>query len=886
MFRRTLRSLAIVSFILFALPIAVFAADAHYSWKQVTPVTDLNPNTNWVASSADGMKLAALGRVGIFTSTDGGATWVKRDAGTLAVWYAIASSADGKKLAVAGLGSEYTDGKFVQTGRIYTSTDGGASWKQRDGAGVGIWNNIFSSTNGMRLIATKVGSSALSISTDGGASWREVDNKFGEGFHSLAASADGVKLIGYIASSKQIVISTTGGLTWSARSVVNTDALAGAVVTISSDGKKLAVAEGKNEGKVYTSTDGGNSWVMRSPFPELRAYWSAIGSSGDGQTIMLTNLGSGALIISKDGGATWTKEISAPASVGGNIFAFSADGKRVAIASGSGYYVGVAPWNGLTWSQNIGAGTGFAWKALSNSELGTDGWSNLAVSADGKRIVMTDARNLYVSVNGGTTWARKSYPELRYQWFNGMQYVMDELPLFVYGFTASGDGQKMAAIAQQGREGNVVYTSKNGGTTWTRSAAPGFTASAITSSADGSTILVWNSGSSISVSIDGGATWKQGVLPGVVQYPVMAISSDGSMMFVGSPLVTGMYASFDFGATWSHKSLSGSVSSIAISTDSTKLVANVAGRLYVSSDAGATWSEKSSSLSGKLGMLAVSGDGLKIATAKSGDFIYVSVDGGATWVQQTGAEQKSWAKVAFSANGSTIVAVPSTRGERVLIASTGSTISLVCPSGTTGAYPNCVAKKPVSTVLPTPTATPAAGTYNAPVSVTLTSAGASSIRYLLGDQTPSCTSGTLYSTPISIQTTQTLKAIACPPAGVASASGLGFFGFIERAIRSMTAAVISAVTPSAGTRASAVGTYVYTIQTSTTTPVGNATSTTFMLTLSSGGAKPTAAPLGRWEKTISGVLPAGSYKVLVQGPDGKTITTGVFNVALPVPASK
>jgi hypothetical protein len=60
-----------------------------------------------------------------------------------------------------------------------------------------------------------------------------------------------------------------------------------------------------------------------------------------------------------------------------------------------------------------------------------------------------------------------------------------------------------------------------------------------------------------------------------------------------------------------------------------------------------------------------------------------------------------------------------------------------------------------------PTATPAGGTYTASQSVTLaTGTSGATIRYTLDGSTPSSTVGTIYSSPISIGATTTLKAIA------------------------------------------------------------------------------------------------------------------------------
>jgi Carbohydrate esterase, sialic acid-specific acetylesterase/Chitobiase/beta-hexosaminidase C-terminal domain/F5/8 type C domain/Secretion system C-terminal sorting domain len=52
------------------------------------------------------------------------------------------------------------------------------------------------------------------------------------------------------------------------------------------------------------------------------------------------------------------------------------------------------------------------------------------------------------------------------------------------------------------------------------------------------------------------------------------------------------------------------------------------------------------------------------------------------------------------------------------------------------------------------------GTYNTPISVTLTGTSGATIRYTTDGSTPTATTGTVYSAPIAINTTTTLKAIA------------------------------------------------------------------------------------------------------------------------------
>ncbi|MEK7766888.1 MAG: peptidoglycan-binding domain-containing protein [bacterium] len=64
-------------------------------------------------------------------------------------------------------------------------------------------------------------------------------------------------------------------------------------------------------------------------------------------------------------------------------------------------------------------------------------------------------------------------------------------------------------------------------------------------------------------------------------------------------------------------------------------------------------------------------------------------------------------------------------------------------------------------VVTTPSASPAAATFTANQSVTLTATGSNSIHYTTDGTTPTCTSGSTYSTAISVTTTTTIKALAC-----------------------------------------------------------------------------------------------------------------------------
>jgi hypothetical protein len=86
-----------------------------------------------------------------------------------------------------------------------------------------------------------------------------------------------------------------------------------------------------------------------------------------------------------------------------------------------------------------------------------------------------------------------------------------------------------------------------------------------------------------------------------------------------------------------------------------------------------------------------------------------------------------------------------------------------------------------------PAANVTSGTYTSAFNVTLTSSGSSSIRYTINGGLPTCSTGTLYTTPIPVSSNTVIKAVGCDTDNLASV--LGEFSY-----------VISASTPRTITR--------------------------------------------------------------------------------------
>ncbi len=72
------------------------------------------------------------------------------------------------------------------------------------------------------------------------------------------------------------------------------------------------------------------------------------------------------------------------------------------------------------------------------------------------------------------------------------------------------------------------------------------------------------------------------------------------------------------------------------------------------------------------------------------------------------------------------------------------------------------------TVVTPPIANPSAGVYTSTQNVTLTASGASSIHFTTDGSSPTCSTGTVYSSAISVSVSQVIEAISCYPGNASS----------------------------------------------------------------------------------------------------------------------
>jgi hypothetical protein len=234
----------------------------------------------------------ATGTGKIYTSTNSGASWSSNNVPGLG-WSSVASSADGTKLVAAATATyaamNDTNGNpiITATGGIYTSTNSGASWNSNN-VPEGDWRTVAASADGARLFAAGTGGTGFYGSTNSGTTWMSYAQPCFEAITSLALSADGTRLL--VGTYCGLFVSGDSGSTWKGVGpVLEVDWS----VALSADGIKLvAVAYGDS----YVSEDFGATWTALKFFAENGAF---VASSADGTK----------LVISVDAGAIYTLQL-------------------------------------------------------------------------------------------------------------------------------------------------------------------------------------------------------------------------------------------------------------------------------------------------------------------------------------------------------------------------------------------------------------------------------------------------------------------------------------------------------------------------------------------------------------------------------------------------
>jgi hypothetical protein len=307
---------------------------------------------------------------------------------------------------------------------------------------------------------------------------------------AVASSADGAKLVA-VADPGGIWVSTNSGDAWIQTSAPQSGWFR---VAASADGTGLAAIGEPTlirgslppsyTGSFYTSTNSGANWISNNvpKASKLGATSCSLASSADGQK--LAALISSALYTSTNSGAAWITN-SLPSGIWNSV-ACSADGTRL-IVGGLEILVSTNSGNGWILTNPVAA-------------------SFVASSADGAKCAAIGGQLIYISTNSGMTWAQTSAPATNW-----------------VALVFSADGSRLAAVAggshtlQNPVVTGPIYTSTNGGATWTSNNVPVHNWISVASSADGCILVAADAGilsSNVPDATVGGGIWISRATPG------------------------------------------------------------------------------------------------------------------------------------------------------------------------------------------------------------------------------------------------------------------------------------------------------------------------------------------------------------------------------------
>jgi photosystem II stability/assembly factor-like uncharacterized protein len=238
----------------------------------------------------------------------------------------------------------------------------------------------------------------------------------------------------------------------------------------------------------------------------------------------------------------------------------------------------------------------------------------------------------------------------------------------------SSDGATLAAAACGGR----VYTSIDGGATWTQTLPAGDTDkpwSAVAVSADGTRLCAAaNEGRAYLASLSqvGAWIWSEAPVPANPRptdraYTALAMSVNGTRLAAtcDAHLFWSSNAGRNWDFEWQHDPLRQTrFYGVGMSADGTRMVTTSKNGLFTSPDAGATWTLRS--VPGEpnfvhndsgWGPVAMSADGTRIVAVTWPGRVFFSADSGANWTQQypAGDTDHYWQCAAMSADGRQMV---------------------------------------------------------------------------------------------------------------------------------------------------------------------------------------------------------------------------------------
>ena len=576
------------------------SADYGATWALNTTLPAISDgNANQIACDSTGQLInLAAGPQGIYQSTNGGSTWAQLSAPIAGrYWLFLASDSTGTNLIA---------GDYIGNGTVFTSSDSGATWVER----------LIYNINGESLVSVSIdptgayyfacfsGLSALTNQRPAGfpMAWPLTNGVY---YYQVAISATNQYMAAVAAQPTGnflVAYSSDSGATWT------NAADFGNVQYIAADSTGHYVVAMLDTGAVYRSTNYGVTFSQLMNVPAGQYY--GITSSSDGtRLVIISNVGG--VYVSADSGLNW-KETYVNSSIYSGSQVSNYSGQYIYTAFGVS--VNLSYDYGISWYQNF---------------ISSYGVNAVACDATGQYVVAAcGIDGVYRSTDYGTTWTKQSLlstPSVS----NGPAY---------YSIASDSTGQRLITFDNTSA---VVYTSINGGTTWTpnyteysSTSGPGL--SGVSLSPDGTYYIASSYSPGTYFQTMGSAESIPSVAPGAgavgdawvpinttrPDITLMNIVSDSTGQHMAALSGTHVLFSPDYGYTWSTSNAPSNPYTCMASSGPYVTVGygtSGSGGVFQSIDYGVTYTN----LTESIGFIPAA-----IATSSNGAYVYVTSSDG------------------------------------------------------------------------------------------------------------------------------------------------------------------------------------------------------------------------------------------------------------------
>jgi len=615
------------------------------------------PTNPMIVTSADGsVMVVSVANVGVFTSTDAGATWIRGvvdDGEPFVPIFSngpqIATNADGSVLGI--LSNDY-----VSNNSLFLSKDKGKTWSKKCSycslVAIDATGNIFvwdtDDSNGQLNYSTDLGQNFTPIYI------RECSPT------NIACNADGSRV--FITTSTNLWCGTritnvdeTTTYNWVAyepQQIIN----GVSAIACDASGKNVVVCE--SSGNIFiNSNDGSGStddWLSDSIGHD--EYWTSVSMTSN--TIIACsntqNSETGNVYIGTLSRGVWywsPQMIETTIQQNWTSVAISADGQRAMAITNVG----------TLFQGTRGSSGGWSWEENTYFTMHFGVWDGLCMSATGDLVAACQSEgNIYTSRNYGGSWT--SNPTGEQQWRS---------------IASSAGGQQLIACVHGGN----LWQSSDYGATWTELVGNNVNNlptdidvqrwTSVASDASGNKLLASTDNGQIYGSSDSGITWCNLFNGEGPSFNNVSMSRDGSLTIaVSTPNVYIGTSNpnppceilWEFGSPCQPTQASPNWTSAAIDLSGQHIaVCASPGSIWVTDNHGITWTDTSGAFGGhEHNWMSIDMDdtGQYMVACEQNGLIYTSNNYGVDWTAREFDDvERFWYTVASSADGSVIAAI-------------------------------------------------------------------------------------------------------------------------------------------------------------------------------------------------------------------------------------